>query len=651
MQETFLRWQAADREQIEMPEALADEGAHQPVPQPAHLRAGPARDLRGPVAARAAARRRPDARPGRHRRAARVGLDAVLTLMERLPRTSGRSTCCARRSATPHAEIAEILDITEASQPADLPPRQAAPRRRPGPAPRSTRPPPGRSSRSSWRPRPAARTEPLVRLLTDDAMGAATAAARSPPAPDVIVGAQAVAQFLRGLFKPERGQAGLIGGSPRRLRLDRQRQPGRGGRGRRPGRRRHVAGGHAPTASPRSCSQVNPDKLERATAPVGRDRPRRAPVHRLVTHVTPPSAVRDRVAARFRRRPPTETGAERHEAPHRRPRSRIRRSHRRRPPRPAAAPRRRRDHPRQRRARLRRAGPHAPARDRPGPQATARSRDVSRAPASTLRVARVTAVDVDRKTVASRRRRRRLAYDTLVYALGSARDDHGVPGVAEHAHEVASRPGAAAAARAAARPRRRADAWSSSAAASPASRPPPRSPRPARTSTSPSPPAAASATGSRREGSAHLRGSFDRLGDHRPRAHRRRARRRRRRVTTADGTHDPGRGHRVDRRASPSTRSRPRRALEVTDTRADRRRRDHALGLPPRRVRRRRRRLRPQARAASRCGCPAPRASRWPGRPPTPIAARLTGGRLPHTPLRYFTSASASAARRRSSSS
>ncbi|MFF4125719.1 hypothetical protein ACFYYP_19525 [Microbispora rosea] len=34
-----------------------------------------------------------------------------------------------------------------------------------------------------------------------------------------------------------------------------------------------------------------------------------------------------------------------------------------------------------------------------------------------------------------------LAYDTLVYALGSAGADHGVPGVAEHAYNVAgSRP-------------------------------------------------------------------------------------------------------------------------------------------------------------------------------------------------------------------
>src|SRR5690606_32950005 len=35
-----------------------------------------------------------------------------------------------------------------------------------------------------------------------------------------------------------------------------------------------------------------------------------------------------------------------------------------------------------------------------------------------------------------------LSYDTLVHALGSAPADPGVPGVAEHADELASRPGA-----------------------------------------------------------------------------------------------------------------------------------------------------------------------------------------------------------------
>ncbi|MFE0473292.1 NAD(P)/FAD-dependent oxidoreductase [Streptomyces sp. NPDC058947] len=74
-----------------------------------------------------------------------------------------------------------------------------------------------------------------------------------------------------------------------------------------------------------------------------------------------------------------------------------------------------------------------------------------------LKLAKVTAVDVDRKTVtvtaASERpvsgepasgepASEELEYDTLVYALGSGWNDGGVPGVAEHAHEIAGRPGA-----------------------------------------------------------------------------------------------------------------------------------------------------------------------------------------------------------------
>ncbi|CAL9334526.1 NADH dehydrogenase-like protein YjlD [Streptomyces sp. enrichment culture] len=62
-----------------------------------------------------------------------------------------------------------------------------------------------------------------------------------------------------------------------------------------------------------------------------------------------------------------------------------------------------------------------------------------------LRIARVTGVDVDRRTVTvvdPDGGTGELAYDTLVHALGSGRHDQGVPGAAEHAFEVASRPGA-----------------------------------------------------------------------------------------------------------------------------------------------------------------------------------------------------------------
>ncbi|MFP1623981.1 NAD(P)/FAD-dependent oxidoreductase [Streptomyces sp. 5K101] len=63
-----------------------------------------------------------------------------------------------------------------------------------------------------------------------------------------------------------------------------------------------------------------------------------------------------------------------------------------------------------------------------------------------LKLAKVTAVDVDRKSVtvtaANGADAEELGYDTLVYALGSGWNDGGVPGTAEHAHEIAGRPGA-----------------------------------------------------------------------------------------------------------------------------------------------------------------------------------------------------------------
>ncbi|MEH0928420.1 NAD(P)/FAD-dependent oxidoreductase [Micromonospora sp. CPCC 205558] len=61
-----------------------------------------------------------------------------------------------------------------------------------------------------------------------------------------------------------------------------------------------------------------------------------------------------------------------------------------------------------------------------------------------VRLARVTAVDADRRTVAltDDHGTDEITYDTLVYALGSTAADHVVPGVAEHAYDIAGRPSA-----------------------------------------------------------------------------------------------------------------------------------------------------------------------------------------------------------------
>ncbi|SDK27729.1 NAD(P)/FAD-dependent oxidoreductase [Streptomyces indicus] len=61
-----------------------------------------------------------------------------------------------------------------------------------------------------------------------------------------------------------------------------------------------------------------------------------------------------------------------------------------------------------------------------------------------LRIGRVTGLDPARRTVdvADAEGGAQLGYDTLVYALGSRVADHHVPGVAEHAFDVAGRPSA-----------------------------------------------------------------------------------------------------------------------------------------------------------------------------------------------------------------
>ncbi|MEU7690898.1 FAD-dependent oxidoreductase [Microbispora hainanensis] len=63
-----------------------------------------------------------------------------------------------------------------------------------------------------------------------------------------------------------------------------------------------------------------------------------------------------------------------------------------------------------------------------------------------LKLAKVTGLDADRNTVTvsgvNGGRTEELSYDTLVYALGSGWNSQGVPGVAEHAYEIAGRSGA-----------------------------------------------------------------------------------------------------------------------------------------------------------------------------------------------------------------
>ncbi|MGW3942520.1 NAD(P)/FAD-dependent oxidoreductase [Streptomyces phaeochromogenes] len=76
--------------------------------------------------------------------------------------------------------------------------------------------------------------------------------------------------------------------------------------------------------------------------------------------------------------------------------------------------------------------------------ATRRLADVFAGTGVRPRMARVTAVDLERRTVSvtGADGDGELGYDTLLYTLGSRAADHGVPGVAEHAFDVTGRPSA-----------------------------------------------------------------------------------------------------------------------------------------------------------------------------------------------------------------
>jgi NADH dehydrogenase FAD-containing subunit len=71
-------------------------------------------------------------------------------------------------------------------------------------------------------------------------------------------------------------------------------------------------------------------------------------------------------------------------------------------------------------------------------------RDMLAGTGVTVRRARVTGLNVERKVVdlADEDGADEIGYDSLVYALGSAAADHGVPGVVEHGFDVAGRPSA-----------------------------------------------------------------------------------------------------------------------------------------------------------------------------------------------------------------
>ncbi|MEV6882979.1 RNA polymerase sigma factor SigJ [Streptomyces sp. NPDC051135] len=212
VQETFLRWQAAEVERVEVPEAwltkvltnlclnqLTSARARretyvgQWLPEPL-LTGDP---MLGP------------AETAEQRESVSL---AVLALLERL--SPGERAVYVLREAFQytHREIAEILDISEDASQQTL--HRARKHVAQGRARTEIDEAAARRIVDEFlTAATSGRTEPLVRLLTQDAVSIGDGGGKVPARAKAFEGARAVATFLRGLFKPGKAKRDLVGGT------------------------------------------------------------------------------------------------------------------------------------------------------------------------------------------------------------------------------------------------------------------------------------------------------------------------------------------------------------------------------------------------------------------------------------------------------
>ncbi|MFJ8692156.1 RNA polymerase sigma-70 factor [Streptomyces roseolilacinus] len=213
VQETFLRWQAADVEHVEVPGAwltkvLTNLCLNQLTSARARRETYVGQWLPEPLLGGD-----PMLGPADTAEQRESVSYAVLTLMERL--TPNERAVYVLREAFdyPHREIAEILGITEAAS------QQILHRAKKHIADGKTR---AEIDEAATRriveefltAATSGKTEPLVRLLTVDVTSIGDGGGKVPARTKPFEGALAVAKFLRGLFKPAQSKRALTGGSP-----------------------------------------------------------------------------------------------------------------------------------------------------------------------------------------------------------------------------------------------------------------------------------------------------------------------------------------------------------------------------------------------------------------------------------------------------
>ncbi|WP_435154086.1 RNA polymerase sigma-70 factor [Amycolatopsis sacchari] len=213
VQDTFLRWQAADREGIETPEAwltkvLTNICLNRLTSARARRETYVGQWLPEPVLA--GDRMLGPSETVEQRESVSI---AVLTLMERLSARERVVYVLREAFGYSHGEIAEVLDLTEPNcQQIYRRAKQhlAAGRRRV--------PVDAAAARKIVEEFLAAalsgRTDSLVRLLTDDAISIGDGGGVVFSLPRPVTGALRVARFLRGLFEPSEAKWEMIGGRP-----------------------------------------------------------------------------------------------------------------------------------------------------------------------------------------------------------------------------------------------------------------------------------------------------------------------------------------------------------------------------------------------------------------------------------------------------
>ncbi|MEU8028683.1 RNA polymerase sigma factor SigJ [Streptomyces sp. NPDC049099] len=213
VQDTFLRWQAADTERIEVPEAwltkvLTNLCLNQLTSARARRETYVGQWLPEPLLAGD-----PMLGPADTAEQRESVSYAVMAVLERLSPVERAVYVLREAFGYPHREIAGILGLTEAASQQIF--HRAKKHVADGRARTEIDEAAARRVIDEFlAAATSGRTEPLVRLLTQDAVSIGDGGGKVPARTKAFEGALAVAKFMRGLFKPSRAKQALVGGSP-----------------------------------------------------------------------------------------------------------------------------------------------------------------------------------------------------------------------------------------------------------------------------------------------------------------------------------------------------------------------------------------------------------------------------------------------------